>query len=275
MKELVKNKIFLIRGVQVMLDRDLADFYEIKSFRLREQVKRNINRFPKEFMFQLDDEEVKFMVSQNAIPSKKHLGGSLPFVFTEQGVAMLAGILRSEKAIKVSIEIINAFVLMRKVIKNNNLMDFRLSKVEKRLIEYDYRFDALEGKLEPFEGIFYEGEIFDAYKFVCGLIRKAKRKIILIDNYIDERTLEILSKNKNVKIKVYTNSYSKLDMQKFISQYFKIKIYEKNEFHDRFLIIDDKLYHIGASLKDLGLKCFAFSKLDLIEEIKQKLDFKN
>jgi len=164
----IKNKIYNIRNHQVMLDKDLAELYGVKSIRLREQVKRNIDRFPVDFMFQLSENEVDFMVSQNAIPSKQHLGGSLPYVFTEQGVSMLSSILRSETAINISIKIIRTFVEMRKLISQNISMFERFERIEQRLNIHDEDFDklfkALEDKtLKPKQGIFYDGQIFDAY----------------------------------------------------------------------------------------------------------------
>ena len=187
----IKDKIFTIRGVQVMLDRDLAELYEIESIRLREQVKRNIERFPEDFMFQLTKKESEFLVSQFAIPSKKHLGGYLPYVFTEQGVSMLAGILRSKTAIKINIQIMRAFVSMRKFISQNAGIFQRLDNVEKKQLEYqittdknfDKIFNALEDKsIKPKQGIFFNGQNFDAYKFVNDLIKTAKKQIVLIDN---------------------------------------------------------------------------------------------
>lgn len=271
-EENIKSRIYTLRNMQVMLDKDLAELYGVKAIRLREQVKRNIDRFPDDFMFQLSDNEVEFMVSQNAIPSKKHLGGYLPYVFTEQGVASLSGVLNSERAIEVNILIIRAFVAMRRFLVNNAGVFKRLDKLELKQIETDKKFEqvfnALQSKdLEPNQGIFFDGQIFDAYKFVSGLIRKAVKSIILIDNYIDESVLDLFTKKKKpVEITILTKNISqvlKLDVKKFNAQYPKISIKEFNKAHDRFIIIDDKeVYHLGASLKDLGKKWFAFQKLD-------------
>ena len=255
-----------------MLDRDLALLYGVKSIRLREQVKRNIDRFPDDFMFQLSENEVDFMVSQNAIPSKQHLGGSLPFVFTEQGVSMLSAVLKSETAVIISVKIIRIFVEMRKLISQNISMFERFERIEQRLNIHDENFDklfeALEDKtLKPKQGIFYDGQVFDAYIFVNDLLKLATTEIILIDNYIDETVFTLFSKYPNIKIKIYTANITKqlkLDFEKYSKQYKNINLIEFKNSHDRFLIIDKKdIYHIGASLKDLGKKWFAFSKFDM------------
>ena len=272
----IKDKIYNIRNYQVMLDRDLAELYGVKPIRLREQIKRNIARFPDDFMFQLTETEVDFMVSQNAIPSRKHLGGSLPLVFTEQGVSMLSSVLKSEIAVNISVQIIRVFVSMRKIISQNISIFERFERVEQRLTIHDKNFDklfeALEDKtLKAKQGIFYDGEIFDAYIFINDLIKTALSEIILIDNYIDETIFTFFSKYPNIKIKIYTQNISKqlkLDFEKYSKQYKNIELKEFKNSHDRFLIIDKKeTYHLGASLKDLGKKWFAFSKFE-IENLK-------
>ncbi|MBU4351917.1 MAG: ORF6N domain-containing protein [Nanoarchaeota archaeon] len=270
--ENIKDKIHLIRGLQVMLDRDLAELYDVKAIRLREQVKRNIGRFPLNFMFRLNNSEINRLVSQNAIPSKKHLGGFSPYVFTEQGVAMLSSVLKSNTAVKISIQIINAFVAMRRFIALNAQIFQRLDRIEIKQVGYDEKFETLfktiENKqIKPKQGIFFNGQIFDAYSFVSDLIRSANKSILLIDNYVDDSVLTLFSKRKkDVSVTIYTKEITKqlkLDLDKFNSQYQKIEIKEFKESHDRFLIIDNKeMYHIGASLKDLGKKWFAFSKFD-------------
>ena len=272
-EETIKNKIYSIRGLQVILDRDLAGLYNVKSIRLREQVKRNIERFPNDFMFQLNENEVNLMVSQNAIPSKQHLGGSLPYVFTEQGVAMLSAVLKSKTAIQTSIYIIDAFVKMRKFISNNALIFQRLDSLEQKQFKTDEKVDAVLNAIEdksikPKQGIFYDGEVYDAYLFVSDLVKSAKVSIILIDNYCDDSVLTLLSKREaNVKASIYTKNITKqlqLDQEKHNIQYPKIALKKFNSSHDRFLIIDSKdVYHIGASLKDLGKKWFAFSKFEM------------
>jgi hypothetical protein len=268
----IKNKIYTIRDIQVLLDRDLAVLYQVKAIRLREQVKRNIDRFPEDFMFQLTDKEVEVMVSQNAIPSKQRLGGSLPYAFTEQGVSMLSAVLKSKTAIKTSVEIIRTFVNMRKFISNNALIFERLDSLENKQLNTDKKIktilNAIEDKfIKPKQGIFYDGQMFDAYTFVSDLIRNAKSKIILIDNYVDDSVLTLFSKNQNIEVIIYTKNITKqlnLDLKKYNSQYKKIEIKKFENSHDRFLIVDEKeLFHLGASLKDLGKKWFAFSKMDI------------
>lgn len=272
----IEKRIYTIRGMQVMLDRDLAELYGVKPIRLREQVKRNSNRFPEDFMFQISEDEVDYMVSQNAIPSRKHLGGTLPYVFTEQGVAGISGVLTSNRAIEINIAIMRAFVKMRQFLTNNADLFTRLESVEKRQLVHEIKvdekfellFNALEDKsIKPKQGIFYDGQVFDAYAFVCDLIRSATQRIILIDNYVDESVLTLLSKRgAAVTAQILTNNISKtlaLDIEKFNLQYPAIKVQTFKSSHDRFLLVDDDIYHIGASLKDLGKKWFAFSKIDV------------
>jgi len=268
----IQNKIYAIRGLQVMIDRDLAVIYGVKPTRLREQVKRNSKRFPSDFMFQLNENEVDFMVSQNAIPSRKHLGGSLPWVFTEQGVANLSSVLNSEQAIDANIAIMRAFVEMRRFILNNAQLFQRIETVEIKQIETDKRIDQIlnaldSGTAKPKQGIFYNGQVFDAYLFVSDLIKSATHSLILIDNYVDESVLALLTKrNSNVKATIYTQKINRklqLDIDKHNAQYEAIEMKEFNQSHDRFLIIDNTdIYHFGASLKDLGKRWFAFSKFE-------------
>jgi len=271
------NRIFTIRGVQVMLDKDIAEFYEVKAIRLREQVKRNRARFPDDFMFQLTVSEVNVMVSQNAIPSKKQLGGFLPYVFTEQGVAAISAVIKSKKAEGVSVLLMRAFVEMRKFILHNADIFHRLDTIKKRQIGYqmetDQKFEqifkALENKsIKPKQGIFYDGQVFDAYLFVADLIKSAKKSILLIDNYIDESVLQLFTKRKkNVTVSIYTKNITKVlkqDLEKHNAQHPKIETEKFTKAHDRFLIIDQTtVYHFGASLKDLGKKWFAFSKMNM------------
>ena len=286
----IQKKIYTIRGVQVMLDSDLAEFYKVETRRLNEQVRRNIDRFPDEFMFQLTKEEYENLMSQIAI-SNNHSSRSqiailekgkgkhrkyLPYVFTEQGVAMLSGVLRSDIAVKMSIQIISAFVAMRKFIINNAQLFQRIDTVEKRQlkheIETDEKFEKIfnemqRKEIEPKQGIFFDGQIFDAYKFVAGLIRKADKSIVLIDNYIDETVLTLFSKRKKkVVVTIFTKEISKslaLDIEKYNAQYPLVDVKVFKDSHDRFMIIDNEdVYHFGASLKDLGKKWFAFSKFD-------------
>jgi hypothetical protein len=268
----IKNKIYTIRGMQVILDRDLAEFYGVKPIRLREQVKRNIKRFPDDFMFQLKEEEIEIMVSQNAIPSKQHLGGAKPYVFTEQGVSMLSAVLKTEFAVNMSIIIIRAFVNMKRFLLSNASIFQRLDNIEYKLLKHDENFDkvfkAIESKdIKPIQGIFYDGQIYDAYVFVNDLLKSAKKEVTLIDNYIDDSILTLFSKYPDIGFTIITKSISeqlKLDIKKYNSQYNNLTIKTSNKFHDRFLIIDNKeTYHVGASLKDLGKKVFGFSKIDV------------
>jgi hypothetical protein len=273
----IQNIIHTIRGVQVIFDRDLANFYGIENRALKQAVKRNPARFPDDFMFELNAGEIELLVSQNVIPSKKHLGGALPFAFTEQGVASLSSVLQSEKAIAVNIQIMRAFVAMRRFLAANAQVFHRLDAVERKQIEYkadsDHKFEQIfnaieERSIKLKQGIFFDGQVFDAYQFISDLIRSAEKSIIIIDNYIDDTVLTHLTKRKQkVKATILTKTVSKqlkLDVTKFNEQYPAIEIKEFNNSHDRFLIIDNKtVYHFGASLKDLGKKWFAFSKMDI------------
>jgi hypothetical protein len=284
----VKEKIYTIRGLQVMLDEDLAELYGVETKVFNQAVKRSEERFPKEFMFRLTNKEYESLRSQ-FVTSKKGRGGRryLPYVFTEQGVSMLSAVLNSKTAIKISIQIINAFVSMRHFIADNVKIFEKLSEIERKQLEYEIKTDSKFGKVfkaleskhgEDKQGIFFDGQIFDAYVFVTGLIKKAKNSIIIIDNYVDETVLNMLLKRKkNVKVKILTkNIYSqlKLDISKHNKQYPKVDAVKYAKAHDRFIILDDKdIYHIGASLKDLGNKLFAFSMfekddVDLIKKAK-------
>ncbi len=287
----IENRIFTIRDAQVMIDFHLADMYQVETKRINEQVRRNIERFPKNFMFQLNADEwndlqsqiattegSENLQSQNATAKRR----TLPYAFTEQGVAMLSAVLRSETAVEVSIHIIQAFVKMRRFISTNAGIFQRLDKVELKQIETDHKFEqlfkALEDKsIKPKQGIFFGGQMFDAYKFTSELIRSAKKSIILIDNYVDDAVLTLLSKRgENVAAAIYTKNISKqlkLDLKKHNSQYPKIVAHEFKNAHDRFLILDEtQLYHFGASLKDLGKKWFAFSRMDsMTNDVLQKL----
>ena len=270
--ENIKNMIFSFRGIQVMIDKDLAELYGVSTKVLNQAVKRNIERFPDDFRFQLtDNEKIELVTKCDRFEKLKHSYVN-PYAFTEQGVAMLSAILKSKIAIKVSVRIIKAFVEMKKFISNNAAIFQRLENVEIKQIKTDEKIDrifkALENhSLNPKQGIFYDGQIFDAYKFVTELIKGAKKSIVLIDNYVDETILTLFSKNQNIDVKIYTknlNKQLKLDLVKYNAQYRPIELKRFNKSHDRFLIIDNKeIYHFGASLKDLGKKWFAFSKFDM------------
>jgi hypothetical protein len=276
----IESRIFSIRNIQVMLDFHLAALYDVETKRINEQVKRNFRRFPANFMFQLTKTEWDYLQSQIATTNTQLLQPhsatakrrTLPYAFTEQGVAMLSSVLKSDTAIDVSIKIIEAFVEMRKIIFDNNLIHFRIDKIERKQLESEEKFDlifkALENKNEIIEqGIYFEGQIFDSYSITSKIIRSAKKSIILVDNYIDETTLLHLTK-KNIKVKVIlmTKNISNqilLDVKKANEQYPEFILKKFDFSHDRFLIIDEiKVYHLGASLKDLGKKWFAYTELN-------------
>ncbi|MFT5660834.1 MAG: hypothetical protein ACI9TV_001478 [Sulfurimonas sp.] len=267
----IKSKINTIRGMQVMLDRDLAELYGVETKRINEAVKNNRDKFPNDFYFELIDTELEDLRSKvsTANFSKTRIN---PKVFTEQGIYMLATILKSKVASEITVSIIRTFATMRKVIQSNLDMFQRFERIEQRLSKHDDNFSqlfyALESKsLKPKQGIFYNGQVFDAYTFVADLIRDAKVSITLIDNYIDDTTLTLFSKNQDITVIIYTQAISKqlkLDLEKYNSQYKNISIKTFKDSHDRFMIIDKKeVYHIGASLKDLGKKWFAFSRFDV------------
>lgn len=272
--EEIRKLIYSIRGKQVMLDSDLASLYQVETKNLNRAVKRNIERFPESFCFQLTEEEVENLRFQFGTSSLNHGGRRyLPMVFSESGVAMASAVLRSEIAVKVSVEIMEAFVEMRRMLISNASLFHRLHKIELKQLEADQKFEgifkALESdKLHSEKGIFYDGQIFDAYTFISDIIRSAKISIILIDNYVDDTVLTLLGKREqSVTAKIYTkniNNQLQLDLQRFNSQYSAIEIELFSDAHDRFLIVDNtELYHIGASLKDLGKKWFAFSRIDI------------
>lgn len=276
----IESKIFTIRNIQVILDFHIAELYNVPTKRINEQVKRNVSRFPANFMFQINKEEWDYLQSQFATTKNVNLKSqiattkrrTLPYVFSEQGVAMLSSVLNSSTAIDVSIKIMDAFVEMRKVIFHSSLTNFRIDKIEQKQLESEKKFElvfkALEAKREISEqGVFFEGQIFDAYFITSKIIRSAKRNIVLIDSYIDESTLiHLTKKNINVKVLILSkniNNQILLDVKKVNEQYPEFEIKKYNFSHDRFLIIDNKNdYHIGASLKDLGKKWFAYTSLN-------------
>lgn len=280
----IENKIYIIRGQQVMIDRDIAQLYGVETRVLNQAVKRNEDRFPEEFCFQLDDSEFENWISQIVISNSEKMGlRKKPFAFTEQGVAMLSAVLKSETAVKMSIQIMKAFVAMRKFMLLNAQVFQRLDNIEKHQLTTDNKIEELfdrmdKYKIEDKQGIFFQGQIFDAYSKFESFIAQAKTEIILIDGYVDLTVLDRLAKKKkNVTVEIYTDAKTKLtaqDVQKFNAQYPQLNLNYTSKMHDRFLIIDKKtLYHIGASLKDLGKKCFAFEVLDasLIPTIMQNL----
>ena len=271
----IGNKILVIRGHQIMLDQDLAELYGVETKRLNEAVKRNISRFPEDFCFQITENEYQFLRSQFATSKKGETRGGrqyLPYAFTEQGVAMLSAVLRSPTAIQMSIKIMNAFVAMRRFLLNNAKVFTEIDSIKQHLITSDQKIDTLfslmdKYKIENKEGVFMKGQIFDAYVAFQNLIQNAKKEIILIDNYIDLTILERLAKkNTGVNVIIYTRSdtpVTHLDINKFNAQYPTLTIKNTSKMHDRFLILDNTdIYFIGASLKDLGKKCFGFMKLE-------------
>ena len=278
----VESRIFTIRGVQVIIDKDLAELYGVSTKRLNEQVRRNINRFPSSFRFQLTADETAEVVANCDRLNTLRFSPTKPFAFSEQGVAMLSSVLHSDEAVEISIKIMNAFVAMRHFLLSNAQVFQRLDRMELKQLETDHKIEQIFDKLEeqsviPKQNIFFDGQIFDAYRFVAGLIKSAKKEIVLIDNYVDETVLTMLDKRgPSVKATIYTKQVSaqfQLDINRHNAQYPPIEVQAFNKSHDRFLIIDEKVYHIGASLKDLGKKWFAFSLMqditpqDLISRI--------
>ena len=304
--EEIKNLIYTIRGKQVMLDSDVARLYHYETRRINETVKRNKQRFPENFCFQLTEEEYKSFrlknFTLNEINSKdvnednslrsqiatldENAGRGkhrkyLPYVFTEQGIAMLSGLLKNDIAIQVSINIMNAFVEMRKFLAVNGQLFERLTNVEYKLLEHDKKFDKVFDQLQHEENIkqkiFFEGQIYDAYSLIIDIIKKANKKILIIDNYIDDSVLKMLTKkNKNVEVVILTSDKSniqKLDIQKFNKEYPILKVAKTNKFHDRFIVIDNKdMYHLGASIKDLGKKCSGINKIEDVEIIEKVIN---
>ena len=273
----LQSRILTIRGVQVMLDRDLAELYGVETKVLNQAVKRNIDRFPSYYRFQLTRDETNEVVTICDHLSALKFSSNPSYAFTESGVAMLSSVLHSREAVQVSIQIIDAFVAMRHFLQSNAQVFTRLDRIEYKLLESDHKFEEIYSKLEekslkPTQGLFFDGQIYDAYEFLCGLIRQAARRIVLIDNYIDETVLTMLDKRgKGVDATIYTQSISPqltLDIAKHNAQYPSIEVSIFKQSHDRFLVIDDKLYLVGASLKDLGKNTFFFTQEDFtLEEV--------
>ena len=275
-----------------MLDSDLAMLYQVETKVLNQAVKRNISRFPETFRFQISNSEYENLKSQfvtSSLEGDNNYGGrrKLPYVFTEQGIAMLSAVLRSDVAIQVSIRIMNTFVEMRRFMANNSLVLNRINELEVKQLSYqketDEKFDQVFHYISEHEEvsqkIFYEGQIYDAFSLLTELVSKAEKEITLIDNYVDIGTLNILAKKReNVVVRLYTvkkTKISKTDINNFNQQYPRVEMHYTDEFHDRFLIIDKTLgYHIGASIKDAGKKCFAINRIEdkaTIESIIQRL----
>ena len=280
----IEKLIYEIRGKQVMLDSNLAKLYRCKNGTktINLAVKRHVNRFPERFMFQLTKDEyydiLRFQTETLELEQGKY-SKYLPYVFTEEGVAMLATVLRTPVAEEISVRIMDAFVTMRKFINENKDIFKRITTMEYKMLEYDDNFDKIFQALEPKklnkQKIFFNGEIYDSYSLIIELISDANNKIIIIDNYIDKSILDMLVyKKEKVSVELVTSSYylTKLDINKFNKQYPNLNIKYSNIFHNRFIIIDDNLYHIGYSLKDLGKKCFAINKIEDKEYLKRILD---
>ena len=296
----IKNLIYTIRGKQVMLDSDVAMLYHYPTKRINETVNRNKQRFPENFCFQLTDEEYEALrcknVTLNQDTIQENIDNSLrsqfatlnenigrgkhrkylPYAFTEQGIAMLSGLLKNDIAIQVSINIMNAFVEMRKFLMINGQVFERLTNVEYQLQEHNKKFDEVFNQLQLEENIkqriFLDGQIYDAYSIIVDIIKRANSKILIIDNYIDDSVLKMLAKKKNyVEVVILTSDKSNienLDVKKFNKEYPILKVAKTNKFHDRFIVIDNKeMYHLGASIKDLGKKCFAINRIEDIEII--------
>ncbi|MEI8232893.1 MAG: ORF6N domain-containing protein [bacterium] len=277
----IRSHIHNIRGVQVMLDEDLAILYGVTTKRLNEQVKRNRDRFPDQFCFQITKDEYQNLKSQIATSNQRSQFATfekekrrkyLPYSFTEQGVAMLSGVLKSDVAVRVSIQIMSEFVAMRKMVGANAQLFTRLDIIEQKQLKTDAKInqvlDALAGQdVIPKQKLFFEGTVFDAHLFVAKLIRSAKKEIILIDNFINEEVFTLfIKRNEGVIVTIYCDNISSelaLDLKKFNSEYSPITLNKFSGSHDRFLIIDhENIYHFGASVKDLGKKWFAVSKLE-------------
>ena len=264
----IERKIVSVRGRQVILDRDLAALYGVETKSLNQTVRRNLDRFPDDFMFILDLKEESGLKSQIVTSS---WGGNRkpPLAFTEQGVAMLSGLLRSKRAVEANILIMRAFVQMRHLLLSNAHIINRVQRLEEKQEQTEETIGLILDKLGendlPRQGIFFDNQVFDAFAFVSSLIKKAKTSITLIDNYIDEKVFTLLDyRSDEVKATIYTKNIDNktaLALLKHNEQYKQIEIVEFNKSHDRFLLIDDETYHIGASLKDLGKRWFAFSLL--------------
>lgn len=292
----IKNMIYVVRNQQVMIDSDLAILYQVETKALNRAVKRNIKRFPKDFCFQLTSEEYNFLKCQfgtsktdvDEVTDNRGGRRTLPYVFTEQGISMLASVLHSEVAVNVSIGIMRTFVEMRRFIANNALLFERISNVELKQLEYQKQtdekleqiFQYISEHEEDSQKVFFDGQIYDAFSLIVSLIQKAKKEITLIDGYVDVGTLNLISKkNKGVLVKIYTQKRTKLtkkDVDNFNAQYPTLEVKYTKVFHDRFLIFDQNIaYHVGASLKDAGKKCFGISLIQdegIIKDMLQRLE---
>ena len=267
----VENRIFIIRGIQVIVDRDLGELYGVETKRLNQQANRNTKRFPERFRFKLTKEEKQELVANcNRFEALKH-SSSNPYVYTEPGVAMLSAVLHTPTAVDVSVTIMDAFVAMRRFLVANAQVFQRLDRLEMKQLETDQKIEQVftkldEGAEDKKQCIFFDGQVYDAYEFICNLIKSATKRIILIDNYVDYTVLTMLDKREpGVTATIYTQKAGdqfKLDIAKHDAQYPPIPVWIFKMAHDRFLIVDNRVYHVGASIKDLGKKWFAVSLME-------------
>lgn len=275
----IGSLVYIVRGKQVMIDSDLAMLYQVETKNLNKAAARNADRFPEDFRFQLTKEEYDHLRFQSGTSNEEHSGRGgrryYPYVYTEQGISMLASVLHSKIAVQVSINIMRTFVEMRRFFANNALLFEKISDIELKQLEYkkstDAKFDQIfqyiEGHAEAEQKIFFDGQIYDAFSLIISIIQQAKKEIVLIDGYVDVDTLNILAKkNANVNVMIYTYANARLtntDVANFNAQYPALSVTRTQVFHDRFIILDGlAAYHIGASLKDAGRKCFGISLLD-------------
>ena len=278
--DLIRSRIFTIRGIQVMLAPDLADLYQVETRVFNQSVKRNTKRFPDNFRFQLTKDELDEVITNCDNPDRLRFSPQAPFAFTEQGIAMLSGVLNSDVAVQVSIRIMNTFVSMRKTLASIAPLLSRIEATERRQLKLEdsqvkneERFklilDAMQDKKFPPQKVFFDGQVYDAFEQMKKFVRMAKKELIIIDPYFADSVLPLIAqKRKDVEVLVVKNSRSKLlhdvDIAQFNTQYANsLAVKVSDRFHDRFLIIDKAtLIHVGASLNHLGKKCFAFSSLD-------------
>lgn len=277
----IKDLIYTIRGMQVMLDSDVANLFKYTTKNINKSVKNNAERFPEYYCFQLTTKEYNSLMTRryNIIKiGRSNNRKYLPYVFTEYGITMLAALLKSEVAVNISIKIVNTFMQMRKNFSENNQVFERLTSLEYKLLEQEKKINNIFGELKFEENIkqkiFFKGQIYDAYSIIIDIIKSANKKILIIDNYIDDNVLKMLSKKKkDVEVTILTSIKSnieKLDIKKFNKEYPILKLEKTNKFHDRFIIVDNKeMYHLGASIKDLGKKCFGINKIEDIKIVEK------
>lgn len=277
----IKNLIYTIRGMQVMLDSDVANLFKYTTKNINKSVKNNAEKFPEYYCFQLTTKEYNSLMTRRYNITKIGRCNNrkyLPYVFTEYGITMLAALLKSEVAVNISIKIVNIFMQMRKNFSENNQVFERLTSLEYKLLEQEKKINNILGELKFEENIkqkiFFKGQIYDAYSIIIDIIKSANKKILIIDNYIDDNVLKMLSKKKkDVEVTILTSIKSnieKLDIKKFNKEYPILKLEKTNKFHDRFIIVDNKeMYHLGASIKDLGKKCFGINKIEDVKIVEK------